>query len=185
MLISTKETKFPWSKLLLVELKCCPVLVRLILSSNFQLFQVRLGQVRLGQVILGQVRLGQVRLFQVRLGQVRLGQVRLGQVRLGQVRLGQVRLGQVRLGQVRLVQAMNFIFSKTRPSSCRTNSLLNCRTKSSRTQHLLPVLNLLNGHDHVLLVLMQHSKKINEYTEMLMNLTSQVRQGGFDIKRSC
>ncbi len=49
------------------------------------------------------------------------------------VRLGQVRLGQFRLGQVR-----NFFSSKTSLSISRTQPLLNCRRKSSRTQHLLP-----------------------------------------------
>ena len=67
----------------------------------------------------------------------RFGQVRLGQVWLGQVRLGQGWLGWVRLGQ-------ELFFSKTRPSSRRTKSVLNCRRRSSRTQHLHPIFLLPN-----------------------------------------
>ena len=127
-------------------------------------------------VRLGQVRLGQVRLGQVRLGQVRLGQVRLGQVRLGQVRLGQVRLGQVRLGQVRFSLSLSIIslfISKTRPFRCRTNSVLNCRTKSSRTYHLYPSVPKLQGnwinikkHRHACIIYSQ--KKINSIKVFLV-----------------
>jgi hypothetical protein len=34
----TGQSSFSWSKLTLIELKCCPVLVRLILTSTFDFF---------------------------------------------------------------------------------------------------------------------------------------------------
>ena len=107
-----------WSKSELIEVKCCPVELRLILTSTFGLGQVRLGQVRLGKV---------------RLGQVRLGQVRLGQVRLGQVRLGQGRLGQVRAGQDRLGYELFFLKNKTFQSSKSITFELSKKVKSKVT----------------------------------------------------
>ncbi len=102
--------------------------------SKSELIEVRINRTKTGEDLTSiNSNFDFLRLGQVRLGQVRLGQVRLGQVRLGQVRLGQVRLGQVRLGQVRLGQVMNFFSSKTRPSNSRSQSVLNCRRKASRT----------------------------------------------------